>query len=75
MVTVILVLGVICLIDIIAFIFQAMGCASNLTYYICRPFGGLFGDGVSMFLGLVIRIVEVAVGAVCIGLSILTFFA
>lgn len=60
------ILGFIILADVLTFIMQCVGCASNLTYYICRPFWGMFGDSISMFMGLLIRLAETGLTVFCI---------
>lgn len=59
-----IILGVIVLLDLATFLFQAMGNASNFMWYLCRPLWGILGHGVyqtiSMFIGLLIRMAEVA---------------
>lgn len=57
-------LGVITSLDIITFVLQSTGSANNLTYYICRPLWGLLE--ISMFKGLLVRIIEIVVATFCI---------
>lgn len=65
------IIGVISALDIITFILQSAGRANNLTYYICRPLWGLLE--LSMFKGLLGRIIEVNIATFCIHHLIINF--
>lgn len=47
-----------CIGDITFFIIQASGSAGDFMCYLCRPFG-IHGNGISMFIGLIVRFIEV----------------
>lgn len=65
------IIGVISALDIITFILQSAGRANNLTYYICRPLWGLLE--LSMFKGLLGRIIEVIIATFYIHHLIINF--
>ena len=67
-----IILAIICLADIATFVIQAVGNASNFSYYICRPLWGLIsGKSIGMVIGFIIRCLEVAiVGIECYRLII-----
>lgn len=53
------IVALICLVDIIVFVFSSFSNASNFTYKICRPlFGLISGPGIGMAIGFVIRLLE-----------------
>ena len=60
-----IIIGIIILLDVLTFLVKATGNASNVMWYLCRPFWGILGNGVyqniSMFIGLIIRLAEVIV--------------
>lgn len=68
-----LIIAIICALDIVTFIVQAFGNASDFVYYLCRPFWGLIsGSGIGMAIGFVIRVAEVVFASIeifhfCIG--------
>lgn len=65
------IIGVISALDIITFTLQSAGRANNLTYYICRPLWGILE--LSMFNGLLVRIIEVIIATFCIHHLIINF--
>lgn len=69
--TILSIIGVISALDIITFILQSAGRANNLTYYICRPLWGILE--LSMFKGLLVRIIEVIIATFCIHQLIINF--
>lgn len=67
--TILSIIGVISALDIITFILRSAGRANNLTY--CRPLWGFLE--LSMFKGLLGRIIEVIIATFCIHHLIINF--
>lgn len=67
---ILIIIGIIVLLDLASFIIKASGNASDFMYYLCRPLWGCLSSSIyqniSMFIGLLIRMGEVAIFTHCI---------
>ena len=60
-----IIITIIFVLDTLTFIVLSFGNGSNFTYYICRPLWGLIsGSSISMAIGFMMRLAEMAFSAI-----------